>query len=471
MRKVLLVEPGYRNKYPPLGLMKISTYHKRQGDLIKFVKGCDPSVRQQKWDRIYITSLFTFFWRETADTIRYYLNSVSRSSDVYVGGIMATLMGDDIQKLFPVTIIRGLLDQPGALDVGSKTIIDHLIPDYKILQTIEYKYGVEDAYFGYATRGCPNSCTFCAVRRLEPVFVDHMPLRHQVRGIEEVYGTKQHLLLLDNNVLASADFEKIIGEICDLGFFRGAKLNERQRRLDFNQGIDARRLTREKMRLLAATALKPMRLALDDSRMLKRYEYCVKLAAEFGVRKHATYVLYNHRDTPADFYRRLRAGVDLNEELGTKISSFPMRYIPFTSRDRKYVGPHWSRRLIHGVQCILLATRGMVSPHHEFFEAAFGHNAEEFHRIALMPEPYIIYRRAHEHDGAYDWQKLYGQLTPTQMEEFREIVGSGKVPADIAAKQSSVRLRRILMHYVEAEVPEKRERPPEDQSGSSESVL
>lgn len=42
--RVLLVEPNYKNKYPPMGLMKISTYHKMLGDEVHFVKGFDHSV-------------------------------------------------------------------------------------------------------------------------------------------------------------------------------------------------------------------------------------------------------------------------------------------------------------------------------------------------------------------------------------------------------------------------------------------
>jgi len=38
-KKVLLVEPDYKNKYPPIGLMKISTYHKMIGYDVKFFKG------------------------------------------------------------------------------------------------------------------------------------------------------------------------------------------------------------------------------------------------------------------------------------------------------------------------------------------------------------------------------------------------------------------------------------------------
>ena len=38
-RNVLLIEPNYRNKYPPIGLMKISTYYKMLGDKVTFFKG------------------------------------------------------------------------------------------------------------------------------------------------------------------------------------------------------------------------------------------------------------------------------------------------------------------------------------------------------------------------------------------------------------------------------------------------
>ena len=38
-RKILLIEPNYKNKYPPIGLMKIATYHRNLGDDVQFFKG------------------------------------------------------------------------------------------------------------------------------------------------------------------------------------------------------------------------------------------------------------------------------------------------------------------------------------------------------------------------------------------------------------------------------------------------
>lgn len=54
-KNILLIEPGYKNKYPPLGLMKI--YHGPRGknDNIRFIKGEDRSILTAAWDRIYIT--------------------------------------------------------------------------------------------------------------------------------------------------------------------------------------------------------------------------------------------------------------------------------------------------------------------------------------------------------------------------------------------------------------------------------
>lgn len=440
MRRVLLIEPGYRNKYPPLGLMKISSYHKLKGDFVHFAKGCIPEIRQQQWDRIYISTLFTFYWKTTVDTISYYRRAVAAEKDIIVGGVTATLLGDELHKTTGATVITGLLDRPGMLDPGDKHKVDVLTPDYRMLEEIDYDYGLKDAYIGYATRGCPNNCGFCAVSRIEPGFSDYLPLKKQVRSIEEVYGPKQHLVLLDNNVLASDRFEQIIEDIVDLGFERGARLNRKFRYVDFNQGIDLRLLTPDRMRSLAKIALRPLRLAFDHIGLKDDYVDRVRMAVDCGITHLSNYVLFNYTDTPQDFYERLRINVELNQELGTQIYSFPMKYIPLDAKDRTYIGKHWNRRLIRGVQCILLATMGKVGTHLDFFEAAFGRTPEEFVEIAMMPEEYIIHRRKHENNGACDWRQAFQALTDAEKLEF---MGVASVPG---ATQEG-KFEHLLAHY------------------------
>ena len=71
------------------------------------------------------------------------------------------------------------------------------------------------------------------------------------QGIERLYGPKKDLMLMDNNVVASARFREIIAEIRDLGFTPRAKLTAGRRpvlrRVDFNQGVDARILCKDPM--------------------------------------------------------------------------------------------------------------------------------------------------------------------------------------------------------------------------------
>ena len=458
MRRILLVEPGYRNKYPPLGLMKISSFHKLAGDEVHFVKGCKASFRDVNWDRIYISTLFTFFWSETIRTIKYYLRAVHGPEDILVGGVMATLLSDEIQKKTGVTVVPGLIDKPGMLDKGSSIIVDRLIPDYQILETIDYTYGVNDAYIAYATRGCPNRCRFCAVHKLEPRFQHYLPIQRQIKGIEEVYGAKQDLILLDNNVLASRFFKRIINDIRALGFEKKSKFNGRMRRVDFNQGVDARKLTQKKIALLAATAIRPLRIAFDHISMKDLYVSRIRLAAKYNLLNLSNYVLYNYMDTPEDFYERLRINCELNEELGTKIYSFPMKYIPLKAKDRSYVGKNWNRKLIRGIQCILLATRGMVSPRLEFFQAAFGSSPEEFLEIALMPNEYIIHRRFHENNGAAEWKNLYHLLTKSQRSVLFDIHSNGRITEAQFKRTKSPRFHRLLEHYIEADRIEKERR-------------
>src|ERR1700751_2733877 len=94
-KRILLIEPGYKNKYPPLGLMKLAQYHGPRGkrDNVRFIKGEDRTVLGTAWDRIYITTLFSFEYQRIAQSIDFALLAANGLADrIFVGGIAASLM-------------------------------------------------------------------------------------------------------------------------------------------------------------------------------------------------------------------------------------------------------------------------------------------------------------------------------------------------------------------------------------------
>src|SRR5262245_51131931 len=151
-KNILLIEPGYKNKYPPLGLMKLASYHGPYGkkDNVRFVKGeNDKSVLTKSWDRIYVTTLLSFEWKAIARSIDFALQaSHQQPNKVFVGGIAASLMHDSFLEIpgwHGIRFIKGLLSDAPAIslqlddfseelysDDQQGTPIEDLIPDYAI---------------------------------------------------------------------------------------------------------------------------------------------------------------------------------------------------------------------------------------------------------------------------------------------------------------------------------------------------
>ena len=234
---------------------------------------------------------------------------------------------------------------------------------------------------------------------------------------------------MDNNVLASDEFDRIVGDLIDLGFGRGAKLKGRLRFVDFNQGLETERITKEKAKILAKICLKPIRLAYDfaANTTRDRFERAVRHLADEGFTDFSTYILYNYNDKPSDFYRRLDHCRELNERLGVQIYSFPMRYLPTDSTDRSHVGKHWNRKMISGLQKITNVTHGSVMPGSDFFKRAYGRSFDEFEAICAMPD-YLILHRGRTDDinedsiAAAEWRESFLRLTSSQKQEYWKLV-------------------------------------------------
>ncbi len=409
----------------------------------------------QSWDRVYVTTLFSFEWKRTATIIDFAIKAAGGQPErVFVGGIAASLMYDEYcneQRWTGVRFIKGLLDKPPALalqlssedgDFGAVdsegTPIEELIPDYSILEQVDYKYPVCDAYFGYASRGCIRKCSFCGVPKLEGAQREMPPLSKLVHGIDKAHGPKKDLVLMDNNITASSRYREVMAEIRDLGFTTGAKLarNGRRsikRRVDFNQGVDARILVKSKIYLneMATICISPLRIAFDHIGLRKVYEIAIRMAAENCITSLSNYMLYNFMDTPEDLFERMRLNISLNEDLGVRIWSFPMRYQPVTLKDRSHVGKHWNRYYLRSFQMMLQATHGVISGNPAFFMRAYGENKDEFKRLLGFPHAFIFYREYYENGNGRpildEYESLRGRLSKSQEDELLSILSG---PAD-----------------------------------------
>jgi hypothetical protein len=482
-KNILLIEPGYKNKYPPLGLMKLASYHGPYGkkDSVKFIKGdTDRSVFSVNWDRVYVTTLFSFEWKEIAKSIDSAIGiAKGDTTKVFVGGIAASLMHERFMaepRWRGVRFISGLLSGAPAeslqlddfaeelySDDLSGTPIEDLVPDYSILDQIreQYVYPVNDAYFAYASRGCVRKCHFCGVPKLEGAQRDAQSITALIHAIDERHGRKRDLMLMDNNVVASPNYKNIIAEIRDIGFERGATFRRPgkpavQRRVDFNQGVDARILCKDKMYLqeMATIAIKPLRIAFDHLGVRKAYETAIHMAHEVGLHDLSNYMLYNFKDTPSDLYERMRLNIDLNESLNIRIFSFPMRYQPTDLPERSHVGEHWSRYGLRSMQIILQATHGIVSGAPDYFRQAFGGNTDEFEKLLLRPQHFLFNRFWYEYNEGRseldEFKVEFNQLSDSDRHELASLL-STTTPigfAGLIGKATSSKVNRILSYYV-----------------------
>jgi hypothetical protein len=279
---------------------------------------------------------------------------------------------------------------------------------------------------------------------------------YEVYKILEKYHIKKLITSKKEHLLAA--YEEI-KPYYDKHFHAGLK----QRYVDFNQGVDARLFTEEKARLLASIAIRPLRIAFDDIKTRPAYEKAVRWSVAAGIKDFSNYLLYNFKDEPIDLYRRLKINVDLCEELGVSIYSFPMKYHPLYgehSHDRDYIGEHWNRKYIRAIQAILNSTKGKVGKGVEFFGEAFGHTEDEFYELLEMPETFILYRfffkwldektgRGTEHWRAL-WQHCKSKLTKGEWNEVLSTIHANVFNDDIILDFTDSEVRDLLRYYVDS---------------------
>ena len=191
-----------------------------------------------------------------------------------------------------------------------------------------------------------------------------------------------------------------------------------------------------------------MRIAFDHIDMKDIYIEKIRLANKYGIKELSNYILYNYEDKPEHLYIRLKINIELNEELNCKIYSFPMKYVPVTHTNRSFVGEHWNPKYLTAINKIINVAKGIVAPGKEFFEKAFGKDLEEYFKILLMPDEYILHRFDRERDGSIDsWWDSLMSLTDDEYSEVIKIIKSNNIK-ELNINDLTDKAKDVLLHYL-----------------------
>lgn len=368
--RVLLVEPDYYTRYPPLGLLKLARYEQLQENRIHFVRGC---VETEEPDRIYVTSLFTYSWRPVHAAIRYYKRRFPQAR-ISLGGIYASLLPEHAAQSGADEVHVGLF--PEAEDLMPAW---ELVPDW-------------DGSIIFASRGCVRKCGFCSVPKLEG---RPQALKYSIRDM--IYRGHTRVILWDNNILGNANWKPIFDQLADIGL-----------EVDFNQGLDARLMTDEVAERLAKLKFRSIRLAYDYKGVGPFVERALERLEAAGIRRRTVvvYTLYNYLDDPENFKVRVE------EILSWGATSYPMRFEPLTSLTKNaYISPHWTREQVETVAKArrVIGFAGAFPPY-EFLARKF-RKAKNFNAAFKLrrPKPGRRRKRARNHisprwGGDLDWR-------------------------------------------------------------------
>ena len=261
--KIGLIDVDSHN-FPNLALMKISAYHKAKGDEVEW---CVPI---KYYDIVYTSKVFGDEY-STMDA------TIPQADKIISGGTG-----------FAISIVDGKEVYEKTKDGNLPYEIEHTYPDYGL-----YPELTKDTAFGFLTRGCPNNCPSCIVWQKEG------RESKKVADLTEFWNGQKHIKLLDANLLACREHLDLLKQLVDSGAS-----------VDFTQGLDARFINENNLKLLQQIKIKTVHFAFDFMRFEKHIVSGLKLAKEYlqlDDRKSVVYMLTNYDTTiKEDIYRLKR---------------------------------------------------------------------------------------------------------------------------------------------------------------------
>ena len=247
--KIGLIDCDSHN-FPNLPLMKLSAWHKQQGDSVEWYQ----PLFSGHMDRVYVSKVFSF-----SPDYEYYINA----DEVIKGGSGYCIELEDGKEIYHAGRDRQLPPE-----------IEHIYPDYSL-----YPELTKDTAYGFMSRGCPRGCNFCHVA------VKEGRKSYKVADLSEFWNGQKNIVLLDPNTIACPDWKDILKQLIDSGAW-----------VDFSQGVDIRLMTEEKAEMIKRIKIKNVHFAWD------RYEDKDKIVPKFKMfseltgwdrRKMTVYVLTN----------------------------------------------------------------------------------------------------------------------------------------------------------------------------------
>lgn len=226
--KIGLIDVDSHN-YPNLALMKLSAWHKAQGDEVEWWNGF------AWYDRVYMSRIFD-----------------------------STYTPDPLEPVNCVELVKGGTGWPESQDLPPE--VEHIYPDYGL-------YGIADTAYGFLTRGCPRACKFCIVSGKEG------RRSRKVADLSEWWAGQPKIMLMDPNILACKEHLDLLEQ-----------LKSSRAMVNINQGLDARLLTKGNIEILKDTRLDGIHFAWDKMRDREPVLQGLRLWAERGRKdRHGSY--------------------------------------------------------------------------------------------------------------------------------------------------------------------------------------
>ena len=247
------------HNYPNIPLMKISAWHKAQGDEVEWY---DPMFSGHM-DKVYMSKVFSF----TED----YLYPID-ADEIIKGG-----------SGYCISLVDGKEVFDKSKDINLLYEIEHIYPDYSI-------YGITDTAYGFLSRGCPRGCDFCHVEAKEG------RRAYKAADLSEFWRGQKNIVLCDPNILACRQHPELLQQLIDSKAY-----------VDFNQGLDIRLTNERNIALLNEIKVKQIHFAWDNHKDdLTQYFERYKAFAKHKPHGHygMVYCLVNFGSTlEEDLYR------------------------------------------------------------------------------------------------------------------------------------------------------------------------